>query len=199
MDNNQINTYERLKQMPDAAEYEKTIEAFRALSEIAEARAEEYASERAGLKPENDLRRRTLIIAERMAKHCAFFVGMTWDAKTVREAVSKRMEMIRREHITDGLEDALAELSADDLGVFAFFAHGTWFMHNAILDKREAEIDAAYESGHPERAFEANVIVDAIYAVCRDWLAWYRENGALPFEKWSYDVHPAEKYMKEEP
>ncbi len=197
MDNNKINTYELLRQMPDAAEYTKTIETYRALSGIAEARAEEYASELAALKPENDLRRRTLIIAERMAGHCAFFVGMTWNSKTVEELVSRRMEMIRREHVTDGLEDALAELSPDDLGVFAFFAHGTWFLHNAMLDKREAEISAAYESGHPERAFEANVIVDAIYAVCRGWLAWYRENGALPFEKWSYDVHPAEKYVKE--
>ena len=197
MDNTSKITYDRLCRMPDAAEYAKTIEEFRALADIAETHAEKYASELAALKPENDLRRRTLTIAGRMAKHSAFFAGMTWDAKTVAELVAQRMTMIRRVHVTDGLEDALSELSPDDLGVFAFFAYGTWFLHNAMLDKCEAEIAAAYESGHPERAFEANVIVDAIYSVCRDWLLWYRENGALMFEKWSYDVHPAEKYIKE--
>ena len=197
MDSTSKMAYDRLCRMPDAAEYAKTIESFRAFAEIAEARAAEYAAERAAQRPENDLRRRTLLIAERIANHCAAFVVMTWDAKTVGDAVSMRMVKLRREHITDGLEDAISELSADDLGVFAVFAYGTWFLHNAMLDKREAEIAAAYESRHPERAFEANVIVDAIYSVCRGWLDWYRKNGSLPFEKWSYDAHPAEKYEKE--
>ena len=125
MDNTSKITYNRLCRMPDAAEYAKTIEEFRALADIAETHAEKYASELASLKPENDLRRRTLTIAGRMAKHCASFVGMTWDAKTVGELVAQRMTMLRRMHVTDGLEDALSELSPDDLGVFAFFAHGT--------------------------------------------------------------------------
>ncbi len=182
--------------MADAGEYKKTLEAYRTFADIANNHEKRYADELSWLSERCDLRRRVLMISKRMAEHCGFFIGMSWDSETVGAFVSQRMAMIRREHVTDGLEDALAALPPDDLGVFALFAHGTWFLHNSFLFRREAEIAAAYENGRPERAFEANVIVETIYGICREWLAWYRENGPVPFEKWTYDVHPSEKYTK---
>ena len=194
----EMHTYELLCKMPDAASYAGTINAHRALYDIAERHIEKLDAELSALTEKDSLRRRAYMISKNMAELCRTFVSFTWRAGTVAEYVSKRMDFIRREHVTDGMEEALANLAPDELGVFAVFAHATWFLHDAFLDRRTAEIAESYENGHPERAFEANIIVDIIYDICREWLAWYRENGSVPFEKWNYDQHPAKKYTEAE-
>jgi len=192
-----MNTHEILMKMPDAADYPKTIETQQILADIANRHVEAISAEAAALPPDNKLQKKALMIAKNMAQLCHTFTGYTFGAKTVNDYVAKRMKLVRDNRCTDGIEDRLAVLAPDELGMFSVFAHATWLLHNAFFDKHTAEIHEAYQNGHPERAFEANIIIRVLNAVCLEWHEWWRANGSVPFEKWTYDTHPADSYTAE--
>ena len=192
-----MNTHEILMKMPDAADYPKTIETQQILADIANRHVEAISAEAAALTPNDKLQKKALMIAKNMAQLCNTFTSYTFGAKTVNDYVAKRMKLVRDNHCTDEIEEQLAALAPDELGMFSVFAHATWLLHNAFFDKHTAEIHEAYRNGHPEKAFEANIIVRVLNAVCLEWHEWWRANGSVPFEKWTYDTHPADSYAEE--
>ena len=38
-----------------------------------------------------------------------------------------------------------------------------------------------------QEAFEDKLILGTLYTVCRAWRAWWKENGPLPFDRWTYE------------
>ena len=192
-----MNTHEILIKMPDAADYPKTIETQQILADIAARHVEAIAADAAALTPDDKLQKKALMIAKNMAQLCHTFTGYTFGAKTVSDYAAKRMKLVRDNHCTDEIEERLAVLTPDETGMFSVFAHATWLLHNAFFDKHTAEIHEAYRGGHPEKAFEANIILRVLNAVCLEWHGWWRENGSVPFEKWTYDTHPADQYTAE--
>ena len=192
-----MNTHEILIKMPDAADYPKTIETQQILADIASRHVEAIAADAAALTPDDKLQKKALMIAKNMAQLCHTFTGYTFGAKTVSDYAAKRMKLVRDNHCTDEIEDRLAALTPDETGMFSVFAHATWLLHNAFFDKHTAEIHEAYRSGHPEKAFEANIILRVLNAVCLEWHEWWRENGSVSFEKWTYHTHPADQYTAE--
>ncbi len=193
-----MDIQETLIKMPDAAEYPKTLETHRALLEIAQDHICRIKAEAEKLSPTEKLQKKASMIAKNMAQHCTVFTCYTYGSTTVEGFCDKRLSMLRNHAagMLDEYEEGMSALSPDERGAFLLFAHATWFIHNAFLDKHSAEIVAAYESGHPERAFEANIIVRVLNTICGEWLAWWRENGTLAFEKWTYDVHPADRFLQ---
>ena len=129
-----MNIHELLLNMPDAADYPKTIETQQILADIASRHVEAITAEAAALSPNDKLQKKALMIAKNMAQLCHTFTGYTFGAKTVNDYVAKRMKLVRDNRCTDEIEDQLAVLASDELGMFSVFAHATWLLHNAFFD-----------------------------------------------------------------
>ena len=120
-----MNTHEILMKMPDAADYPKTIETQQILADIANRHVEAISAEAAALTPNDKLQKKALMIAKNMAQLCNTFTSYTFGAKTVNDYVAKRMKLVRDNHCTDEIEEQLAALAPDELGMFSVFAHAT--------------------------------------------------------------------------
>ena len=173
---------------PDAERYPKTFAARLALAEIAQKHIDEYDEELRSADPTLKLPKKICAIQKRMAEHAKSFVCQGYSQSEMAGQIAFRKNILLREGILN--PDELASLPPDEEGALCLFAHASFFLHNAFLDPHIAHRNAALENGQPETAFEDRIILGTLYTVCREWLAWWRENGAAPFERWTYEDAP---------
>lgn len=189
-----------LASMPDAAEYPKTIAAQQFFAGTAHQAADTLAEQLRNTAPDQKLVKKGLGIAKNIAGICATFTEHTYgDVKTIKEYLEKRQNMLKKIGIFQEYSEALSLCeSADDVGMFLVFAHVTCMLHINFIDRNVETIKRVYENGKPEAAFESNIIIDTMFDIMRKWDSWYKENGTIPFEKYSHDVHPADNYRNSE-
>ena len=172
----------------DAELYPKTFAARLALAEIAQKYIDEYDAGLHSADPAKKLEKKIFAIQKRMAEHARTFICSGYNAADLAGQIAFRRNLLLREGIVT--EEELASLSPDEEGALCLFAHASFLLHNAFLDQHIAHRNAAVENGHPEAAFEDRIILGTLYAVCREWLGWWRGNGSCPFERWNYEDAP---------
>ncbi len=178
----------------NAAEFPKTSAARTFMVETANKFADEYAEELCKLGKEDKLQKKLLNIQKSMAELCATFAALGFNQPTWEKQIENRTRILTRHtDIMAEYGEALADLPTDDERyTFILFAHTNWFLHNAFIDKHLASLNAAVADGHPEQAFEDKLILGTLYTVCREWRAWWKANGPLPFDRWTYEDSPWE-------
>lgn len=177
----------------DAAEYPKTSAARTYMVETAMKYADEYKGQMKSLSKDDRMQKKALAIQMHMAEHCATFAAMAYNQATWPEQIARRENILRNHtQVLTPYADTLAGLSGDEKFAFIQYAHTNWFLHNAFLDKHIADLNAAIASGRPETAFDDRIILGTVYAICREWRAWWQENGSAPFDTWTYEDSPWE-------
>jgi len=177
----------------DAAEYPKTSAARTFMVETALKAADRYAEQMKSLSKEERMQKKVLSIQKHMAEHAATFAAMGYNQATWPEQIARR-ENILKNH-TDVLTpftDIIAGMDDDSRFAFILYAHTNWFLHNAFLDKHIGNLSAVREAGKPENAFDDRIILGTVYAICREWRAWWQENGSAAFDTWTYEDSPWE-------
>lgn len=194
------NTQERtVTEMPqnylpnDAASYPKATAARTFMVETAMKYADNYEEQLKSLSAGEKMQKKALTIQKHMAGYCAGFAAMGYDKNTWPEQIERR-ESILRNHtqVLAHSADTLTGLSDDEKFAFILYAHTNWFLHNAFLDKHIGNLTAAKEAGKPEKAFTDRIVLGTVYAICREWRAWWQENGSAPFDTWTYEDSPWE-------
>ena len=178
----------------DAEKYPLTSATRVMMYESAQEYIDDYTRQLSALSRDERLQKKVLSIQKHMAEHCQTFAAMGFNRSTFTEQIASREKFLRQSEtgIMEEYAEALSSLTDDQKGAFILFAHTTWFLHNAFIDQHIAKIAAAEEAGAPEKAFDDRIILGTVYAICRRWLAWWRENGTLPFERWTYEDYPEE-------
>jgi hypothetical protein len=90
-------------------------------------------------------------------------------------------------------DPAYAALSEDGKTAWVQFAEPTAFLHQAFIDRHIEKLKAAHESGDADQVFESRIVLGTLYTILREWLAWWREHGPYPFERWTYEDVPWEQ------
>lgn len=189
-----------MRDMSDSENYPLVLEAQAAYIDIAREKIDEIKAQIKALPPDKRLEKKALSISNNMAELCATFISFIYTAKSIGTIdkddsfIGKRRVMLRNA----GMEPDTSGMTPDEEGEYLLFVHATYMLHNAFIDKHTEEIVSAYESGHPERAFEANIIIDVVFGIVRRWVEWRSARGLRSFDKWSYDTHPAYKYREAE-
>lgn len=178
----------------DAAQYPKTSAARTYMVETANRYADAYTEQMKSLSKDDRMQKKALSIQKHMAEHCATFAAMGYNQATWPDQTARRETILRNHHpeILAPHEDAMAGMSEDEKFAFILYAHTNWFLHNAFLDQHIAKLNAAKTAGHPENAFDDRIILGTVYAIAREWRAWWQENGTAPFDTWTYEDSPWE-------
>ncbi|MBE6597997.1 MAG: hypothetical protein E7638_00995 [Ruminococcaceae bacterium] len=177
----------------NASDYPKASAARTFMVETANKFADEYAAALGKLGKEDKLQKKLLSIQKAMAEHCAGFAAMAYTGSTWEVQIERRIKMLNQStDIMTEYAEALAPLSPDEKAAFIQYAHTNWLLHNAFIDQHLRKLSAAAENGQPERALEDKIILGTVYAICREWRAWWQENGTLAFDRWTYEDFPWE-------
>lgn len=178
----------------NAADYPKASGTRTFMVETARKAAAGYEEQLKSLSKDERMQKKVLAIQMHMAEHCATFAAMGYNQPTWQEQIARRESILRNHHpeILAPHEDAMAGMSEDEKFAFILYAHTNWFLHNAFLDQHIAKLNAAKEAGHPENAFDDRIILGTVYAIAREWRAWWQENGPAPFDTWTYEDSPWE-------
>jgi len=174
----------------DAEQFPRTAATRVMMCESAQEYIDDYTRQLSALSREDRLQKKALSIQKHMAEHCQTFAAMGFNRASFPEQLAFREKILRENNILAEYSRQLEGLTDDEKGAFILFAHTTWFLHNAFIDQHIAKITAAQEACAPEKAFDDRIILGTVYTICRRWLAWWRENGTLPFERWTYEDFP---------
>ena len=147
---------------------------------------------------EKKLEKRALSIQLNMAKLARTFVCFNYNRVPMKEQSRARKNMLRRFGISEPDGPEYAALTEDEKSAWAQFAGSTAFLHQAFIDQHLAKLRAGVDSGNAEQVFESRIVLGTLYAVLREWLAWWRENGTYPFERWTYEDEPWRENVQEE-
>ena len=177
----------------NAGDYPKTSAARTFMVETANKYASEYAEAIGKLSKEDKLQKKILSIQQNMAGNCAGFAAMAWCRDTWERQIEMREHQLNQSSdILQQYGEAMESLSTDDRFAFILYTHTNWFLHHNLINQHLDKLNQAMESGHPEKAFEAKIILGTIYTILREWRAWWQENGTLAFDKWTYEDSPWE-------
>lgn len=178
----------------DAAQYPKTSAARTHMVETAMKYANEYEEQMKSLAKDDRMQKKALSIQKHMAEHCATFAAMGFNQSTWAQQIERRETILRNNHpeILAPHADVMAGMTDDEKFAFILYAHTNWFLHNAFIDQHITKLNAAIASGKPEAAFEDRIILGTVYAICREWRAWWKENGSGNFDTWTYADSPWE-------
>lgn len=178
----------------NAGDYPKASATRTFMVETAQKYENEYTAEFSKLTPNDKLQKKILSIQQNMAGNCAGFAAMAWSRDTWERQIEMRERQLAQS--TDILQqygEALEPLSTDDRFAFILYAHTNWFLNHNLINQHLDKLTKAIESGQPEKAFEAKIILGTIYAILREWRAWWQENGTLAFDLWTYEDSPWEE------
>lgn len=176
----------------DAAGYPKASATRTAMAEIAQKYVDEYANSLKTLSKDDKMQKKVLSIQHSIAEICVTFSSMAYTRDTWENQIAFYTQRLNREAILSEYESSLSNLTADERSAFIQYAHANWLLHNAFIDQHIAKLNAAIENGQPEKIMEERVILGTIYSICREWRAWWQENGTLAFDKWTYEDSPWE-------
>ncbi|MBQ8187170.1 MAG: hypothetical protein IJX93_12320 [Clostridia bacterium] len=179
----------------DAAEYPKASAARTYMVETANRYADGYAEQMKSLSKDDRMQKKALAIQKHMAEHCGTFAAMGFNQATWKDQIARRENILRNhtEVLTPYL-DTIETLPEDEKFAFILYAHTNWFLHNAFIDKHIGNLNTAKEAGKPETAFDDRIILGTVYAICREWRAWWKENGSADFDTWTYEDSPWEDH-----
>ena len=182
----------------DRAAYPVTCAARDVLCGIAERYVGEYESALRSAPKEKKLEKRALSIQLNMAKLARTFVCFNYNRVPMKEQSRARKNMLRRFGIPEPDGPEYAALTEDEKSAWAQFAGSTAFLHQAFIDQHLAKLRAGVDSGNADQVFESRIVLGTLYAVLREWLAWWRENGTYPFERYTYEDEPWRENVQEE-
>jgi hypothetical protein len=157
----------------------------------------EYTEALGKLTREDKLQKKVLSIQQHMAQHCATFAAMGFNGPTWELQIETRVRQLNQgSDILTQYDKALEPLPTDERFAFILYAHANWFLHHNLINQHLDKLTKAMESGQPEKAFEPKIILGTIYAILREWRAWWQENGTFPFDRWTYEDSPWEEADK---
>ncbi len=178
----------------NAGDYPKASATRTFMVETAQKYENGYTAELGKLTPNDKLQKKILSIQQNMAGLCATFAAMGFNNPTWESQIESRVRMMNRNSdILQQYDKALETLTTDERFAFILYAHTNWHLHNCFINQHMDKINQAMESGQPEKAFEHKIILGTIYAILREWRAWWQENGTLPFDLWTYEDSPWEE------
>lgn len=176
----------------DAAEYPKTSATRVAMVETAMSYVTEYENTLKTLPKDAGLQKKALSIQRSIAQLCVTFAAMAFNQGTWAGQIATYTKRLNQQNILPMYEENLQSFTEDERGAFILYAHANWLLHNAFIDQHIAKFNAAIENGRPEAAFEDRIILGTIYTICREWRAWWLENGTAAFDMWTYEDSPWE-------
>lgn len=176
----------------DAADYPKASAARTFMVETALKYEKEYENGLKSLPKDAGLQKKVLAIQKHMAEHCSTFAAMGFNQSTWAEQIAFYTRRLSHSNFLAPYEDTLKDLTEDERFAFILYVHANWLLHNAFIDKHIAQLNASVANGRPEAAFEDRIILGTIYSVCREWRAWWKENGTADFDMWTYEDSPWE-------
>ena len=174
----------------DRAAYPVTCAAREALCEIAERYIEEYEAALKSVPKENRLEKRALSIQLNMAKLTRTFVCFNYNRVPMKQQSFVRKSIMHRFGAAEPDTAEYTTLSEDEKSAWIQFAETTAFLHQAFINRHLEALNAGLESGNADQVFESRIVLGTLYTVLRDWLAWWREHGTFPFERWTYEDEP---------
>ena len=178
----------------NAGDYPKTSAARTFMVETANKYVNEYTEALGKLTREDKLQKKVLSIQQNMAKRCASFAAIGFDGATWELQIEIReRQLTQSSDILQQYGEALKNLPSDERFAFIQYAHANWFLHHNLIHQNLDKLNQSMESGHPEKAFEPKIILGTIYAILREWRAWWQENGTLAFDRWTYEDSPWEE------
>lgn len=176
----------------DAPDYPKASAARTFMVECANRYAKEYETGLKSLPKDAGLQKKILAIQKNMAEICATFAAMAFTQSTWAGQIANYTNRLNHSNILAQYEEKLSPLTEDERFAFILYAHANWLLHNAFIDQHIAKLNTAIANGTPEKAMEDRVILGTIYSICREWRAWWKENGTAKFDQWTYEDSPWE-------
>ena len=176
----------------DAPDYPKTSAARTFMVECANRYAKEYETGLKSLPKDAGLQKKILAIQKHMAEHCATFAAMGFNQETWAGQIANYTNRLNHSTILAQYEEKLSPLTEDERFDFILYAHANWLLHNAFIDQHIAKLNEAIINNRPEAAFEDRIILGTIYTICREWRAWWKENGTAAFDMYTYEDSPWE-------
>lgn len=157
----------------------------KALSEIAQARVNDFDQRLAVLDPSAKTEHKALTIARQMASHAANFAMMParGGAAFVGGGGTKEMFEHRIFREFPWFRDCEADyrmLDEEGQGSFRCYAFAVGMVKTALYDKRKAVLDSPHSPA--EAQFEAKVICGVLGDILGDWQTLWREKGSLACE-----------------
>ena len=178
----------------NAGDYPKTSAARTFMVETANKYVNEYTEALGKLTREDKLQKKVLSIQQNMAGNCAGFAAMAWNRDTWERQIEMReRQLSQSSDILQQYTESMENLTPDERFAFILYAHTNWFLHHNLINQHLDKLTKAMESGQPEKAFEPKIILGTIYAILREWRAWWQENGTLAFDRWTYEDSPWEE------
>ena len=171
----------------DGAAYPVSCAAREALCELSERYIDEYEAALKSTPRENKLEKRALSIQLNMAKLTRTFMCFNYNRVPMKEQHKVQKILLQRFGIPEPDDPAYAALTEDA------------FLRQAFIDRHIEKLTAALASGNADQVFESRIVLGTLYAILREWLAWWREHGTCPFEHWTYEDEPWEQSAADSP
>lgn len=179
----------------DAADYPKTSAARTFMVETANKYVKEYENELKNLPKDARMQKKVLSIQKSIAELCATFAAMAFNQGTWSGQLTNYTKRLNQQNILPAYEESLQDLTEDARGAFILYAHANWLLHNAFIDQHIAKLNTAITGNRPEDAFEDRIILGTVYTICREWRAWWKENGTAAFDMYTYEDSPWEEIV----
>lgn len=174
----------------DRAAYPLTCAARDALCAISERYIDNYETALKSTPREKRLEKRALSIQLNMAKLTRTFMCFNYNRVPLKQQSFVRRSIMYRYGVSEPDAPEYAALTEDERSAWVQFAETTAFLHQAFIDQHLEKLNAGLESGNADQVFESRIVLGTMYAVLREWLAWWREHGTFPFERWTYADEP---------
>ena len=180
----------------DRAAYPVTCAARDALCGISERYIEDYETALKSVPKERKLEKRALSIQLNMAKLTRTFICFNYNRVPMKQQSFVRKNILHRFGVQEPDAPEYASLTEDEKSAWIQFAEATAFLHQAFFDRHLEKLNAGYGSGDrifdrvKDPVFESRIVLGTLYTILREWLAWWREHGTYPFERWTYEDEP---------
>ena len=177
----------------DRAAYPVSCAAREALCELSERYIGAYEAALKTVPKENKLEKRALSIQLNMAKLTRTFMCFNYNRVPMKEQHKVQRILLQRFGTAEPDDPEYAALTEDGKYAWVQFAEPTAFLHQAFIDRHIEKLAAGQESGNADQVFESRIVLGTLYTILREWLAWWREHGTYPFERWTYEDEPWEQ------
>ena len=177
----------------DRAAFPVSCAARDALCELSERYIGEYEAALRSVPKDSRLEKRALSIQLNMAKLTRTFLCFNYNRVPMKEQHKVQRILLQRFGPAEPDDPEYAALSEDGKTAWVQFAEPTAFLHQAFIDRHIEKLKATHESGDADQVFESRIVLGTLYTILREWLAWWREHGPYPFERWTYEDEPWEQ------